>query len=181
MIGIGLMRPNLVSHLQLLLLLHINQYESYGYDILKTLKAEFNGLWEPKSGALYPALRSLEKRGLISSHKDSDPEHFRLTDQGKSLLEELGARFELEQKIGARYFRTIVKWMPETLRERILEVIHDLSDDNVDVFPTLHQFFDKTLDRELRFEILEYMKVALTVRLGTVERLYEEMMKEGVP
>jgi DNA-binding PadR family transcriptional regulator len=180
MIGIGLMRPNLVSHLQLLLLLHINQNESYGYDILKTLRAEFTGIWEPKSGTLYPALRNLEKRGLILAHKDRDPEYYRLTEKKKSLLEELGVRFELDQKIGARYFRTIIKWMPATLRDRILGVLCDLSIDNVDVFPPLHQFFDKTLDRELRYEILECMKVALTTRLGTVQRLYEEMMEEEV-
>ena len=181
MIDIALMKPNFVSHLQLLLLLHINQYESYGYDILKTLKAEFNGLWEPKSGTLYPALRSLVKRGLILAHKDSKQEYYRLTDKGKRLLDELGARFELEQKIGDRYFRTIVKWMPATLRVRILGVLRDLSEDNVDVFPPLHQFFDKTLDREMRYEILECMKVALTARLGIVQRLYEEMMEEEVP
>ena len=181
MIGIALMKPNFVSHLQLLLLLHINQYESYGYDILKTLKAEFNGLWEPKSGTLYPALRSLVKRGLILAHKDSKQEYYRLTDKGKRLLDELGARFELEQKIGDRYFRTIVKWMPATLRVRILGVLRDLSEDNVDVFPPLHQFFDKTSDREMRYEILECMKVALTARLGIVQRLYEEMMEEEVP
>ena len=38
----------------------------YGYEILKALREEFDGLWRPETGALYPALKRLGEHGLVS-------------------------------------------------------------------------------------------------------------------
>jgi DNA-binding PadR family transcriptional regulator len=181
MIGVGIASGRSVSPFQLLLLLHLNQNASYGYDILKNLKEEFQGLWEPKSGTLYPALRSLANRGLISAYKEKDMEFYRLTAEGEGLLQELGERFEHEQKIGARYFRTIIKWMPATLRGKVLGIIDNLSRENIDVFSHLLQFLDRSMDHQRKLEILDRMRDLLATRLGMVERLYEELMEESGP
>lgn len=181
MIGVGIASGRSVSPFQLLLLLHLHQNASYGYDILRNLKEEFQGLWEPKSGTLYPALRSLAKKGLISAYRERDVEFYRLTAEGEGLLQELGERFEHEQKVGARYFRTIIKWMPATLRGKVLGIIDNLSRENIDVYSHLLQFLDRTMDRQRKLEVLDRMRDLLATRLRMVERLYEELKEESGP
>jgi PadR family transcriptional regulator PadR len=66
--------------------------ETYGYRIIKQMKALSGGRLEWSFGMLYPVLHRLEKDGLIaSSWKSSDKErlrkYYRLTDAGRRELE----------------------------------------------------------------------------------------------
>jgi DNA-binding PadR family transcriptional regulator len=66
--------------------------ETYGYRIIKQMKALSGGRLEWSFGMLYPVLHRLEKDGLIasswkSSDKDRPRKYYRLTKAGRTELE----------------------------------------------------------------------------------------------
>ena len=63
----------------------------YGYEIAKRLEATGGGALPMNQGALYPALRSLEKQGLLASRVEpslSGPprKYYQITKQGRHCL-----------------------------------------------------------------------------------------------
>ncbi|MDG3131693.1 PadR family transcriptional regulator [Streptococcus suis] len=69
----------------------IAQQESYGYELVQTLRS--NGFQNMVGGTVYPLLQKLEKNGLIvGRHKPSpdgpDRKYFYLTDRGNAYLKE---------------------------------------------------------------------------------------------
>jgi DNA-binding PadR family transcriptional regulator len=58
----------------------------YGYEILKALRDEFEGLWRPETGALYPALKRLMEHGLVQVDTRDDKEYYQLTEPAQAWL-----------------------------------------------------------------------------------------------
>lgn len=87
--------------LELCVLGILSRGEAYGYDISGTLADA--GIGEVKGGTLYPALAKLEDEGLVSPvwrSGDGGPnrKYYRITDQGRVVLADDGARwFALSQ------------------------------------------------------------------------------------
>jgi len=66
--------------------------ESYGYQIIQSVKRISGGRLEWSDGMLYPVLHRLEKDGLIRSHwrisdKGRRRKYYRITDPGREELE----------------------------------------------------------------------------------------------
>ena len=99
MMRVGSISRRVVSPLQFLIILQLKKESKYGYQILKTLKEEFEGIWELKTGTFYPAIRSLETRGFVKTELKEEKEFYSLTEKGDTLLMKLGERFEHEYKI----------------------------------------------------------------------------------
>ncbi len=175
MMRVGPLARRVVSPLQFLVLLQLFEGPKYGYEMLKALQEEFEGVWEPKTGAFYPALKSLEARGFVETELRDETEFYNLTEGGKTLLEKLGEHIEREYKFTDRYYRTVVKWMPRPIRNKVLRIIRSLSEEDVDVYSTLLQFLDETVDRDRKLEVLEGMRGILKTRLTVVERLHTEI------
>ena len=71
----------------------LSKNESYGYEILKTIKERSHQQIEWKDGMIYPLLRKLENDDLIESFwKTSDNgrkrKYYRIKTSGKTYLEE---------------------------------------------------------------------------------------------
>lgn len=79
---------NRISPSQFLMLVVLRRGPMYGYEILKALREEFDGLWRPETGALYPALKRLGEQGLVSVEEREDKEYYRLTPEAESWLRE---------------------------------------------------------------------------------------------
>jgi len=65
----------------------------YGYQMIKEIEKESEGIFSFKEGTLYPILHSLESKGLIESYwlgKEGSRQrkYYRLTFKGKSELKE---------------------------------------------------------------------------------------------
>lgn len=58
-----------------------------GYGLMKAIEEE-TGFWKPSSGSLYPLLHALEEQGLIAHEGEDDHKVYRLTERGRSALEE---------------------------------------------------------------------------------------------
>lgn len=92
-----------------LILMMLAKKEMYGYELMKSLTEFTSGLYEPtKSGTLYPALKRLEDRGLITSemreHEGNTLKYYRITEKGKNRLERMWTMVsrieEFRSKIG---------------------------------------------------------------------------------
>jgi PadR family transcriptional regulator PadR len=74
-----------------LILMMLTPKEMYGYELMKSLGEFTSGIYEPKSGTLYPALKRLEERGFIASEmrdvEGNRLKYYRITEKGKRRLE----------------------------------------------------------------------------------------------
>lgn len=75
----------------ILILSVISKGSTYGYEIVKTLKASSDDLYNMSEGTLYPALKRLERKGYLSSYwgeteTGSRRKYYKLTDDGKKVL-----------------------------------------------------------------------------------------------
>ncbi|MFX1521247.1 MAG: PadR family transcriptional regulator [Promethearchaeota archaeon] len=87
--------------------------KSHGYELLQELSGIFSGVWKPKSGTVYPALKSLEERGFLESEKveqedKPDKKTYEITEDGKAVVDEVFESFEEEvefsEEFGAKVF-----------------------------------------------------------------------------
>ncbi|MCW4036718.1 MAG: PadR family transcriptional regulator [Candidatus Bathyarchaeota archaeon] len=175
MMRVGPLARAVVSPLQFLMLLQLNYGSRYGYEMLKDLRDEFEGVWNPRTGTFYPALRSLEARGFVETETKEETEFYNLTEKGMNLLGSLGERLERDYEFMDRYFRALVKWMPRQTRKRLIGIMRSLSERDVDVYSPMQQFLDETVDRETKLNILEGMIKILRTRLEVAERLKKEI------
>ena len=173
------MRRGRVSPLQFLMLLQLKEGPKYGYEILKALREQFKGVWEPKTGTVYPALRSLEARGFVETEVMGGKEFYGLTESGDGLLKRIGDQVEMDLKFADRYYRFVTKWMPRPMKNRILEMLRMLADEGVWPPIFIERFVDDSMGRSEKLEVLEVMRKLLENRLKAVERMMEDLKDGG--
>ncbi|MFA1819345.1 PadR family transcriptional regulator [Virgibacillus oceani] len=77
----------------LLVLQLLNERDMYGYELVKEMDRRSEHNLQVKEGTLYPALHKMEKQEYIAcywQHREKGParKYYRITDQGKEMLEE---------------------------------------------------------------------------------------------
>lgn len=108
MIGKGpVYKGNRISTSQFLMLVILRKGPMYGYEVLKALREEFSGLWEPQTGAVYPALKKLEEHGLLRSEPKEGKDYYQLTEEGRKWMEERLMSMSNEVLFMSRYFQFI--------------------------------------------------------------------------
>lgn len=83
-----------------LLLLLLEEKESYGYQIIQRIKASSQGQWNWSEGMLYPVLHRLEQRELIESYwhvadTGRRRKYYRLTKRGRAELQRQKKQWEI--------------------------------------------------------------------------------------
>jgi Predicted transcriptional regulators len=73
---------NRISSMMLMILLSVRKERRYGYEILKELRDQFEGVWEPKTGAIYPAIKRLQEMELLDSEEVGSKEYYSLSEKG---------------------------------------------------------------------------------------------------
>ena len=89
--------------LKILVLKVLSVTDTYGYDLIKTLKSESQNLIDIKEGTLYPILHSFEAQGDIRSYwvesdKGRKRKYYAITPQGFETLEDLVSQWHLLEK-----------------------------------------------------------------------------------
>jgi DNA-binding PadR family transcriptional regulator len=97
-----------------LLLVVLQEKPMHGYEIMKALEERFHGFYKPSPGAVYPALRSLQRRGLVTVDGGDRRKTYRVTPEGKAHLR--GVRKELKTRFAALQ-RTLGPERSEMFRE----------------------------------------------------------------
>ena len=168
-----------VSPLQFLFLLQLRGGSKYGYEMLKTLREQFNGVWEPKTGTIYPALRSLEARGFVETEERGGREFYALTERGDTLLKRMGKRLEIGFKLTDRYCDFVMRWMPRSAKNEVMEMLNMLAIE--DVWPPLflEHFLDESMELSTRLEVLGNFRKLLGKRLKVIDEMIAELRDGG--
>ena len=167
------MRPRM-SALQLLLLVQLEASPKYGYEMLKAIKEDFKGVWDLKTGTLYPALKSLEKHGFVATEKKDNVDFYNLTDNGKKLLSTIALHQEAMSKFSDRFLSSITKHMSPVLKKNILDSIVNLSKYDVDWTKAALILMDG-FDTESKLVLLRSMKANISKRLTSVNEIIAEL------
>lgn len=81
------------GHTETIILAHLAQKDSYGYEINKFIKHKTNNKYELKESTLYSAFRRLEKASLITSYWGNQTtgarrRYYSITELGREVLEQ---------------------------------------------------------------------------------------------
>ncbi len=77
----------------------LREGDAHGYEIRNRIMRE-TGFWKPSFGTLYPALKSMEKEGLVVSREERGKKVYRLTQKGSELAEKVSEiKRELREKM----------------------------------------------------------------------------------
>ena len=86
--GFGMGRKLASGNLQLLILELLAEKPRHGYEIIKALEERSKGFYVPSPGMVYPALTYLEEIGHATVETEGTRKLYRLTELGRSYLEE---------------------------------------------------------------------------------------------
>ena len=173
MMRAGPLASRVVSPLQFLVLLQLNNGSKYGYEMLKFIRDEFEGVWDLKTGSFYPAIKTMEARGFVETELKGETEYYNLTQKGKILIDTFGEHIEMGSRFTNRYLRAMVKLLPQNLKAKALESFRRLSEEDVDIYSTQLQMFE-AMNRESKLELLNDLTQFLKTRLDSLERLRRE-------
>lgn len=76
------------GQLRAAVLLLLAEQPRHGYDLITELTDRSDGRWSPSPGAVYPVLRRLADKGLVTVEVVDGRKTFRLTDDGVAYVEE---------------------------------------------------------------------------------------------
>ena len=72
----------------------INESPLHGYEVIKHFQDEFNGLYQPSSGSIYPILQSFEEQGYINLEETDGKKVYSITPKGKAFLNTMESKFQ---------------------------------------------------------------------------------------
>jgi DNA-binding PadR family transcriptional regulator len=163
-----------ISPLQILLLTQMEEGPKYGYEMLKQLKAEFESIWEPKTGTVYPALRSLEKKGYVETYDKDGTDFYHITDKGRSVFELLMRHVIESTEFSFKYISVIFKWLSVERKQGAIELMGYLSKREQFLSHQLLKDFTKNIDTDIREPFLRHLLQITEKRLEAINVLLEE-------
>jgi DNA-binding PadR family transcriptional regulator len=83
------------ADLQLIILALLAEQPRHGYELIKVLEERSGGFYVPSPGVIYPALTYLEETGLADVEVSGTKKLYRITDTGKTRVEENRALIEI--------------------------------------------------------------------------------------
>ena len=92
------------SHVDIIILKPLENQDRYGYEILKEIETNSNGLFKLKQPTMYSCLKRLEKQGYINSYLGDESNgaqrrYYSLTAQGKDFLASSRAQWEFVRTV----------------------------------------------------------------------------------
>jgi len=163
-----------VSPLQVLLMIQLDGSPKYGYEMLKTLKEEFDGVWEPKTGTVYPALKSLARKGFVETEERDGIEYYHITEKGRKLFPELEKHFADSLGFTVNYLAVLFKWMSKEMKQGALRIMSLVVDKDEDMTHRMLTQFHSNLDADVKKSFLNKVRNMTEHRLKLVEKLLEE-------
>ena len=163
-----------VSPLQVLLMIQLDGSPKYGYEMLKTLKEEFEGVWEPKTGTVYPALKSLARKGFVETVERDGTEYYHITEKGRNLFPQLETHFADSLGFTVNYLAVLFKWMSMEMKQGALRLMSLVVDKDDDMTHRMLTQFNSDLDADVKKSFLNKVRNMTEHRLEFVEKLLEE-------
>jgi DNA-binding PadR family transcriptional regulator len=167
-----------ISPLQMLLLIQLEASPKYGYEMLKSIKDAFEGIWEPRTGTIYPALKSLEKRLLVETQVRDGVGFYHITADGRQFLLEIGAQQAMNMKFSSRFLDTLTKWMSPDLKKNILSNISAMAGEDMNFVGGIIHFLDGSVDRNTKLLFLKTFRANLSHRLVELDTMINDLEAE---
>jgi PadR family transcriptional regulator PadR len=173
------MRRGLISFLVLTIL---REKSCHGYKIIDEIKNRTNQFWTPPSSTIYPLLRKLKEKGLITQVKDQDPDStkkvYEITNEGKKALEIMAEKRKERQGHMRQFIISTMKNRPESKRNKLYEEIlpfpGPFGDPQEDMKAIL-----KDMPKDMQIEFLENIRNKLKKGLATIEQRLEKLRNES--
>jgi len=141
-----------LSPIELMVLLQLKLHPMHGYEIIKELKRKFEGLWEPKTGSVYPALRRLEVKGLVKTILKNGREIYYVTELGEEFLSSFISRLEKGLKFTNKYWEFILESLSFLGEEKQLEILKKLRQSLQSRLEVLDSKIKKLENKQIRGE-----------------------------
>lgn len=163
-----------VSPLQILLLTQLEESPKYGYEMLKQLKEEFKGTWTPKTGTVYPALKSLRKKGFVDTQDMDGTDFYHITEEGKALFELLQSHIMESVDFSVKYITVIFNWLSAERKHGAIELMNKLAQKEQILSQNVLKAFTESIDTDIREPFLRQIKEMTEKRLVAINALLED-------
>jgi len=163
-----------VSPLQILLLTQLEESPKYGYEMLKQLKDEFEGTWTPKTGTVYPALKSLQKKGFVDIMDMDGTDFYQITEEGKAIFELMESHVLDSVDFSVKYITVIFNWLSTERKQRAIELMNGLAQKEQFLSQNVLKSLTESIDTDIREPFLRQIKDMAEKRLVAINALLEE-------
>ena len=127
--------------MQMLIMIQLMEGPKYGYEILKNLQEDFQEMWNPQTGTIYPALKSMMKKGLIKTQEINGQIFYHLSEKGNTIIQELEDYIVEVILFSKEFIESILKRIPSKAASQMLDKL--ITTGITDLIP------EETLVREL--------------------------------
>ena len=162
-----------VSPLQILLLTQLEESPKYGYEMLKQLKEEFEGTWTPKTGTLYPALKSLRKKGFVNTQDMDGTDFYHITKEGKAIFDLMESHILDSVDFSVKYITVIFNWLSSERKHGAIDFMHRLAQKEQILSQNVLKAFTESIDTDIREPFLRQIKEMAEKRLMAINALLE--------
>ena len=77
-------------------------------EILNILSEDYEGLWIPKKGTIYPAVHNLHVRGYLKLHA-TQPYGYNISENGQKKIEDIMSNLEIQLKAYLKFMTNMLK------------------------------------------------------------------------
>jgi len=155
--------------MQILIMIQLMEGPKYGYEILKNLQEDFQETWSPQTGTIYPALKSMMKKGLITQEINGQI-FYHLSEKGNMIIQELEDYIVEILLFSKEFIESILKRIPSKAASQMLDKL--ITTGITDLIP------EETLVRELnryvgpcqRKTVLNIRKKGLLEKILLIEK-----------
>ena len=164
-----------VTPIHTVIMVQLLEKPRYGYEILRNLRDDFEGVWIPKTGTVYPALNALVKKGLIEKETIEDKTYYNLTDSGRLLMDEMSDYVAEYILFNTRFIESTVTRLPADFTQQVFYKIHSSGVEEILPEATIVEAIRRLSDTSLARIFLEARRRVLKDKLALVERNLREI------
>ncbi|WP_019176242.1 PadR family transcriptional regulator [Methanomassiliicoccus luminyensis] len=161
---------NRISPMQMVILLLLRKRPMYGYEVLKELRDQFDPVWVPKTGSIYPAIKRLEEHGLVSSERLDGTDHYFISEAGRKWVEDEVTRSPRDIRMVIRYLAILddaaAEIAPEESGSRMAGRFHEM-------------FEEDDPDKARHVKRLKDARDRMAKHIENIDRELEELGSEG--
>jgi DNA-binding PadR family transcriptional regulator len=169
--------PEKLTPIQVIILIQLLGTSKYGYEILRSLRDAFDGVWVPKTGTIYPTLQALEKKGFVSTKTKGEKTHYRLTKSGRAKLKEMSDYVADYLMFNYKFIESTVDSMPPSFTQEVFTKIYLAGIDEIVPESAVLEAIGALPDDDLKREFLEMRKAVLQRRLKKIKKQLKELEK----
>ncbi len=167
--------PKKLTPIQLLIMIQLLGNSKYGYEIIRCLREGFKGLWEPKTGTVYPALNALQTKGHITKSLINEKTHYSLTEKGREIIQEMSDYVAEYLLFNSRFIESTVDSMPPSFTQEVFSKIHDSGIDEILPEATILEAIRQLPNKNLKRAFLELRNDMLHRKIKLVKNQMKEL------